>query len=125
MLSDQQWRDMRNTLSPVFTSSKMKSMFVLVNKCGEQMTNYLDSEMKRQVEENHPDGDTLTLEFKAFFRRFTNDVIATTAFGIQIDSLKDPKNDFYTMGENVTSMSVLRTIKFFLYILVPFVMKVC
>lgn len=115
---------MRNTLSPVFTSSKMKSMFALIQNCGEQLTNHLDSEMKRQVEENHQDGDTVTLEFKSFFRRFTNDVIATTAFGIQIDSLKDPKNEFYTMGEDVTSMSALRTIKFFLFMIVPYIMKV-
>lgn len=122
--ADQEWKDMRHTLSPVFTGAKMRNMFILVNKCGEQVTNYLDSEMKRQVENNHPDRDTVTLEMKTFFRCFANDVIATTAFGIQIDSLKDPKNEFYIMGENLNNFLLLTVARFFLFLLIPSIMKV-
>lgn len=31
---------MRSTLSPAFTGSKMRNMFLLVSEIGEQMTNY-------------------------------------------------------------------------------------
>nr|CAD7395187.1 unnamed protein product [Timema cristinae] len=40
-------------------------------------------------------GGTLGLEMKDLFTRYANDVIATTAFGIQCDSLKDNSNQFY------------------------------
>lgn len=122
--TDQLWKDMRNTLSPVFTSSKMKTMFTLVNQCGEQLTSHLDSMIKNQIDENHLDGNVVTQDIKAFFRRFTNDVIASSAFGIQIDSLKDPKNEFYVMGEDATNTNLGRIIKMFLFMLVPRVMRV-
>ena len=32
---------MRSTLSPAFTSSKMKNMFVLVSECGVQLGDFL------------------------------------------------------------------------------------
>lgn len=115
---------MRSTLTPAFTSSKMKTMFVLVKKCGEQLTNHLDSVIKQQVEEKHPDGDVLTLELRSFIRRFTNDVIATTAFGIEIDSLKEPDNQFYEMGNILSNFNFWVSIKFLLFLFVPSVMKV-
>lgn len=42
----QKWRDMRGTLSPAFTSSKMRQMFVHVAECGEQMANHYLQEIK-------------------------------------------------------------------------------
>ena len=40
----------------------------------------------------------ITLELKELFSKFTNDVIATAAFGIQVDSFKNPDNIFLRMG---------------------------
>ncbi|KAL6416858.1 hypothetical protein ACFW04_013125 [Cataglyphis niger] len=76
-LRGDRWREMRNTLSPSFTASKMKIMFDLVSKCSREFVNYLV---------DHPE------------LRYTTDVIATTAFGISVNSMKDPNNEFYTKG---------------------------
>ncbi|PSN52373.1 Cytochrome P450 9e2 [Blattella germanica] len=43
------------------------------------------------------ENEMMVLELKEFFTRYTNDVIATTAFGIGVDSLKQPKNEFFLM----------------------------
>ncbi|KAL0270759.1 UNVERIFIED_CONTAM: hypothetical protein PYX00_008058 [Menopon gallinae] len=130
-LKGQQWKDMRNTLSPAFTSSKMKSMFTLINKCGTQMTDYVDSVIQQQMDTGHPDSlgsftdkDMAVLEFKNFFRRFANDVIATSAFGVQVDSLKDPDNEFYRMGGKVVNLTGLVWLKFILCFTFPTLMKV-
>ena len=61
---------------------------------------------------------------KDLFTRYTNDVIATTALGIGCDSLKNPNNDFYTMGKLFTSFSGLLQLKFLGYSLSPTLMKV-
>jgi hypothetical protein len=63
----------------------------------------------------------LVLELKEFYTRYTNDVIATTAFGLRVDSLKQPTNEFYMMGQEATGFGAF---KFFLFLSIPKVMKV-
>lgn len=38
---------MRATLSPAFTSSKMKGMFQFVTECGEDLMSHFDEELKK------------------------------------------------------------------------------
>jgi cytochrome P450 len=42
MLKGQMWRQIRTSLTPVFTSGKMKMMFRLVDICGKELADYLD-----------------------------------------------------------------------------------
>nr|AVL92877.1 CYP450 [Locusta migratoria] len=97
-LNGKEWHDMRATLSPAFTSMKMKNMFVLMTEIGQQLVDYLSKETAKCEDK------TLTLELKNFFTRLTNDIIATTAFGIKVDSLSDPDNQFYSMGRSLTNI---------------------
>ena len=64
------------------------------------------------------------VEMKDLFIRYTNDVIATSAFGIECDSLKNPQNEFYVMGKDVTNFRGLRALIFFGYMMSPKLMKV-
>jgi cytochrome P450 len=41
-VAGQRWKDMRSTLSPAFTSSKMKTMFVLMSDCCQQLVDFLE-----------------------------------------------------------------------------------
>ncbi|XP_058447374.1 probable cytochrome P450 9f2 [Malaya genurostris] len=99
-LRGQKWRDMRSTLSPAFTGNKMRYMFGLVAECGQSLIHFLNAEIK----EDKP----LEYEMKDFFSRFANDVIATVAFGIKVNSLKDRRNEFYTNGKQMTNFKSLR-----------------
>ncbi|PSN49039.1 Cytochrome P450 9e2 [Blattella germanica] len=54
-------------------------------------------------------------------KEFTNDVIATTAFGVGVDSLKQPNNEFFVMGQDVTNIPRWR---FLALVLVPKLMIV-
>ena len=58
------------------------------------------------------------------FTRYTNDVIATAAFGIECDSLSNPKNEFYEMGRDLTNIGGVRALTFFGYAFSPKLMKV-
>ncbi|PSN49030.1 hypothetical protein C0J52_09647 [Blattella germanica] len=85
------WKDMRAILSPAFTSSKMKTMFVLVDECGKQLVNFLEKCYSGYTPEKpckiEKEGGKLVVELKDLFTRYTNDVIATSAFGVGVDSL--------------------------------------
>jgi cytochrome P450 family 9 len=68
--------------------------------------------------------DTLSLDVKDLFTKFTNDVIATAAFGIQCNTLQNPDNEFYRMGKEFMRFFILRLIVFIGYMVIPKVMKV-
>jgi len=60
-------------------------------------------------------GEKIDLEMKEFFSRYTNDVIATCAFGIKVNSFAEPKNDFYTNGKILMNFGGFKqTLKFFM-----------
>lgn len=113
-LKSGKWRDMRSTLSPAFTGSKMRGMFDLVINCSEDMKNHLLQQSKTE---------RVVVEMKDLFTRFANDVIATCAFGIQINSLKDRDNEFFLMGKTVTNFGGLNSLKFLGFTTVPWIMK--
>jgi cytochrome P450 family 9 len=106
---------MRSTLSPAFTSSKMRMMFALISQSGEQFA-------KHFLEQNQ---DLVEIHVKDVLSRFTNDVVASIAFGIECNSLKDRDNEFYLMGKDVTNLtSFWKTIKILIHLLFPKVSKV-
>ncbi|XP_058837432.1 probable cytochrome P450 9f2 [Topomyia yanbarensis] len=116
MLRGQKWRDMRSTLSPAFTGSKMRHMFELVDDCARSMIDFFTLEAKA--------GKTLEYEMKDTFSRFGNDVIATVAFGIEVNSLKDRENEFYMNGKQMVNFqSIMVLIKFLLMRSMPRLMQ--
>lgn len=71
-------------------------------------------------------GDKMVeLELKELFTRYASDVIATTAFGLQVDSFKDPENIFFRMGTKTINFTqgwgMLRMIVLSFF---PFIAKV-
>lgn len=93
-MTGSKWREMRVTLSPAFTGSKMRAMFQLVVQVSQQLTEYLKEECLKS-------GNVLEYDIKDVCSKYTNDVIALCAFGMKVDTLKDPENDFYKTGADV------------------------
>ncbi|XP_058462574.1 probable cytochrome P450 9f2 [Malaya genurostris] len=111
-LRGNKWRDMRATLSPAFTGSKMRQMFALIVECGQSIVHYYQ-------ERSRLDGPQV-LEMKELFSRFANDVIATTAFGIKVDSFNEKDNVFYTFGQSISNPTgISQSLKLIGYTLFP------
>ncbi|CAK9825003.1 Cytochrome P450 9e2 [Anthophora retusa] len=103
-LRGDQWREMRKLLSPTFTSSKMKTMFHLMNDCANSFTDHIANNSRRgQV-----------YDLKEIFGRYTNDVVATCSFGISVDSMKDPQNEFYAFAKETINFMSSLSLKFFM-----------
>ncbi|KAL0108377.1 hypothetical protein PUN28_015132 [Cardiocondyla obscurior] len=113
-LRGERWRDVRALLSPAFTSSKMKALFKLMSECAVSFTDFLS---KLPEDEN-------VIEMKESFTRYTNDVIATCAFGISVDSMRDRDNEFYVYGKDLTTFDTLRNIKLYLARSIPALSKI-
>ncbi|XP_051170750.1 cytochrome P450 9e2-like [Leptopilina boulardi] len=112
-LKGQKWHDVRILLSPAFTSNKMKIMFKLISECAINFAEFLSNDEKK---------NNKIRDIKDCFTRYTNDVIATCAFGINVDSMKNPKNEFYLMGIDVTD-PVKMSIKFIFLRMFPKLLK--
>ena len=84
---------MRSMVSPVFTSGKLKLMVPHIVKCGVNIEEHLKTAaMTGEV-----------LEAKEMFGKFTLDSIATSGFGIESNSFKDPDNIF-----RINAMKIVR-----------------
>nr|ACE75339.1 cytochrome P450 [Glyptapanteles indiensis] len=113
-LRGDRWREIRTLLTPAFTSSKMKAMFKLMSECA----NTFGDALVKQAE-NTADG----FFSKDIFTRYTNDAIATCAFGIAVDSMKNPDNDFYVLGRRATNFDGIKSLKFFMIRSFPLITK--
>lgn len=87
-IEDDAWRNLRHKITPTFTSGKLKFMFGTVTDIADKLIEVIQNETI----------STGQLEIKDVMSRFTTDVIGSTAFGIDCNSLEDPTTKFYEMG---------------------------
>ncbi|XP_066259970.1 cytochrome P450 9e2-like [Euwallacea similis] len=113
-LKGQRWRDMRSVLSGSFTSNKMRLMYELIREEAEKFAIFFKSKNE----------DLLELNMKDSFCRYTTDVIASTSFGIKVNSLETPNNEFYIMGKEVSDFTKITILlKFLAVIVCPWFLK--
>ncbi|KAM9210123.1 cytochrome P450 3A4-like isoform 2-T2 [Dugong dugon] len=82
MSKDEEWKRIRTLLSPSFTSGKLKEMFPIIGQCGDMLVKHLREEAQK--------GKPVTL--KSIFGAYSMDVITSTSFGVNIDSLNNPQD---------------------------------
>ncbi|KAF9817881.1 hypothetical protein SFRURICE_003287 [Spodoptera frugiperda] len=118
LMRGQEWKDMRSTLSPAFTSSKIRLMVPFMMEVGDQMIHSLNKKLEDSKD------DYVDVDFKDLTTRYANDVIASCAYGLKVDSQADPDNQFYNMGKNLFDFKVIRMIMFFVLLNAPKVAKI-
>ncbi|KAK1117079.1 hypothetical protein K0M31_017002 [Melipona bicolor] len=92
-LRGERWKEIRQILTSAFTTSKMTSMFVLMRHRAKDYGDYFASLSADRSKE---------IELKDAFTKYFNDVSAGCAFGINVNSMKDPKNRFYVYGKEAS-----------------------
>jgi len=83
------WKTHRSMVSPIFTTGKLKLMYPLLIKVSEQMENYISRNTSQEIDS------------KDLFFKFALDGIATSGFGIDINTFKDPNNIFCQMVKEI------------------------
>ncbi|EDV48829.1 probable cytochrome P450 6d5 isoform X1 [Drosophila erecta] len=104
------WRALRNKLTPTFTTGKLKAMFETSDSVGDKL---VDS-IKKQL----PETGAKELELKKLMATYAIDIIATTIFGLDIDSFADPNNEFQVISRKVNRNNfedIVRGASSFLY----------
>lgn len=117
LMRGEKWRKMRTCISPAFTGSKMRRMFELVRECAIESTEFLLDTNLNKI------GMTDTMDMTDFYSRVTNDVIASCAFGLKINSLIDRNNEFYETGCKLQDLSSIKSFaKLLCYRVFPWIM---
>merc|ERR1711970_1334324 len=91
-LKGEQWKKLRAIVSPVFTSGKLKGMVPIIDKCANNLDEVFEAAAKSGK----------VLEAKSLFGKFTLDAIATSGFGIESNSFKEPDSVFRTTALKLT-----------------------
>ncbi|CAH2094091.1 unnamed protein product [Euphydryas editha] len=91
------WKVLRQNLTSLFSSSKLKNMFYLIENCANSLDNALNKDLSNQN----------TIRIKSLLVRYTMDCIGSCTFGINTGTLvKDsPSNPFTIMGEKIFDVS--------------------
>ncbi|XP_072609187.1 cytochrome P450 3A12-like isoform X4 [Vulpes vulpes] len=94
---DEEWKRMRTLLSPTFTTGKLKEMFPIIGQYGDVLVNNLRKEAEK--------GKAINL--KDVFGAYSMDVITSTSFGVNIDSLNHPQDPFVENTKNLLKFDFL------------------
>nr|XP_039270251.1 cytochrome P450 3A5-like [Styela clava] len=79
-----QWKRMRNTLTPTFSSAKLRQMTTIMEWCADNAIVALN----KKVENNGG-----VFNSKDFFSRISLDVVCSAAFSTKVDSINDTENE--------------------------------
>lgn len=91
LLRDQKWRDMRATISPVFTSSKLRNMFNLLADTIEDFVSLYEDKAKKN-------NGNIVIDTHDAFARVTADGIATTTLGFTGDCVRNENSKIYEVA---------------------------
>ncbi|XP_050078000.1 probable cytochrome P450 9f2 [Anopheles maculipalpis] len=108
------WRHHRSGLSPAFTGSKMRNMFALVAKSA-------GDAMERLVVFSR--GKPFTMELRDLYSKLGNDAMTSISFGVEVDSLTDPDNEFFLKGKRLAKVDGLPGLKMLMTTILPGLFK--
>ncbi|XP_032678361.1 cytochrome P450 6k1-like [Odontomachus brunneus] len=109
------WKVLRTKLTPVFTSGKLKKMFELMLECADNLDIYINS---LGLEDN-----SKTLDVKELIAKFTTDVIGSTAYGLNVNSLNNPDAEFRKHGKKIFQYDFVRSFEILAVFFLPTIVR--
>lgn len=108
-LPGEKWHRMRTKLSPSFTTGKLKGMFSSLVDCSGALDAFV---AKVALEQG-------TIEIRELLAQYTTNIIASVAFGIEVDCIGNPETPFRKFGRKVFEPSFKNGLRGSLQFLVP------
>nr|AFP20589.1 cytochrome CYP6AE48 [Spodoptera littoralis] len=99
------WKVLRQNLTPLFSSAKMKNMFHLIEKCARIFENMIDQDVQKCKD----------IEVRTLTAKFTMDAIGNCAFGVEtwtmVKTENNPFTPFTKIGDIIFDTARLRALK--------------
>lgn len=106
-IEGEKWKNLRQKFTPTFTTGQLKHMFSTLADCGKNLEDYLEQHMDEP------------LNSKEILGRFTTDIIASCAFGIQCNTLQTPNSDFRKYGKLIFEQSPAAALNILIITMLP------
>ncbi|KAK7788571.1 hypothetical protein R5R35_000158 [Gryllus longicercus] len=111
MLTGEEWKTTRQTLTPSFTNSKLKPLLPLMEEVAAELVQYL----RANCHTCGPDG----FDAKDLCSKYTMEVVATSAFGIKGHSFQNPKAELREMTMQLLQPGLKKSIELMLINFLP------
>ncbi|XP_035732645.1 cytochrome P450 6A1-like [Vespa mandarinia] len=102
------WRQLRNKLTTVFTSIKLKEMFPLMKISTDHLEQYIN-----KIPDNY------ILDINELNAKYTIDIISSCAFGIETNIFNDGENEFWKIAKEIFEVNTISLLKQNLQIYFP------
>lgn len=112
--SGAKWRNLRQKLSPTFTTGKLKAMFSTMIDSSAPLTEFLTQSAKKQQ----------LVDVRGLSARYATNIIASVAFGIEINCIDEPNAEFWTYGQKIIEPSMMNALRLVLAFTAPKIMKI-
>uniref|UniRef100_A0A671VXP9 unspecific monooxygenase n=1 Tax=Sparus aurata TaxID=8175 RepID=A0A671VXP9_SPAAU len=113
IVEDEEWKRIRSVLSPSFTSGRLKEMYsIMLQNSGNLMRS-----LQKKVEEDE------VIEVKEVFGPYSMDVVTSTAFSVDIDSINHPSDPFVANIKKMVKFNFLNPLLVFA-VLFPFMLPI-
>lgn len=107
-LGGRDWKALRSKLTPAFSSAKLKNMFKTFYDVGVKLERHISVKS----------GDGCVVEMKDLLSRYIVDIVASTIFGFEVDTIENPQHQFRDVGKSFTDPNLInrfRNAGFFLW----------
>lgn len=97
-LKGQRWKTFRQKLNSGFTSNKLKCAYDQINECSEQLMSRIHEKLKQNDQ----------IEIKRIMGNYATDTIATCAFGLKLDTIKNENSEFRKHAKKIFHQSNIK-----------------
>ena len=106
--TEERWEKLRTAIAPSFTARKMRVLTIKVNECISTLLANLSKRAKSGK----------VIDLRVCYRAFSLDAIASTAFGIQLDSLNEADHPIVSNAHKFFSKKPMTRFLFEVYLMI-------
>lgn len=106
------WRKIRGRMTPFFTSGKLRQMFGMMAAAGRDLNAVLGSLTATAATAGDGGEPVAVVEVRDLMARYSTDIVASCAFGVEANSLRDANSEFRRHGRAIFEFTLWRALEF-------------